>query len=134
MTSFKKTMGPVTGFFKKASGDTQRFFKKGGDFQKGASAVSSGLGSASRVLGQGAKIGNQVLGAVEKSPFGGVLSPAIAAARAGVNVLSLAGKAADAGRDVSRDLTSGRSAKSIVGNTLERASALRDQVKGPQFA
>lgn len=135
MTSFKKNIArPTERFFKKSSGAVNHFFKKGGQFQQGAHDVASAFGQAGNILSKGAKIGNQVLGAVSKSPFGAVLAPELAVAKQGLNVLSMAGKTAHAGRSVANDIVSGHSAKSIVSNSLEKAKALKDESSGIKFA
>ena len=135
MASFKKTISqPTSRFFKKSTGEINRFFKKGGQFQQGVSDVGSALGTAGNYISKGAKIGNQVLGAVSKSPFGAVLAPEIAVASSGLNALSLAGNAAKAGQSVSKDLISGRSVGSITTNTLEKARALQKEGNAIKFA
>lgn len=135
MTSFKKAVSrPTARFFKKATGEVGNFFKKGGQFQQGAKDVASALGKTGEYLSKGAKIGNQIVGAVEKSPFGSALSPALAVAKTGLNVLSMAGKTANAGRSVANNIVSGKSASSIVSNTLEKAKELKDESKGIKFA
>ncbi len=126
MKSFKKAFGKVGKFFKKAGGDTQKFFKKGGQFQKGVGQVAGGLGSVSKVLRQGVNIGNKIVGAIEKSPVGSVLSPITTVARSALNVGKMASNVAGQGKQIINDARHGDFKGAVRGitdikNSLERA-------------
>lgn len=126
MKSFKKAFGSVGKFFKKAGHDTNKFFKKGGQFQKGVGQVAGGLGSVSKVLRQGANIGNKVLGFVEKTPLGAVLAPEIQMAKQGLNYVKQGSNLAGQGKHILNDARHGDIKGVIRGvnearNDLERA-------------
>ena len=126
--SFQKAVvNPTNKFFKKSTGEVNRFFKKGGAFQKGVGSVASGLGSVGRVVGQGVRAGNQIVGAIEKSPYGSVLAPATAVARTALGVGGMASSVGNVGKHVLKDVISGGNAGEIVNRTLQSAKQLEKQ-------
>ncbi len=133
--SFQKAIvNPTNKLFKKASGDVNRFFKKGGQFQKGVGSVASGLGSVGHAINQGVKVGNQIVGAIEKSPYGVALAPLTSTARTALGVASMAGKTSNDGKSVLKDVISGGNAGKIVNNTLEKAKELERDSNKIKFA
>lgn len=133
--SFQKAIvNPTNKMFKKTSGDVNKFFKKGGQFQKGVGAVASGLGTVGRIVGQGANVGNKIVDAVSKSPYGLALAPELAVAKGALGVAKMASNTANAGSHSLKDVVSGKSAGQITGNALERAKNLEKESNSIKFA
>lgn len=121
----KKEFGKVDRFFKKnVANPTNRFFKKGGQFQQATQGLASGIAKGADLLGKGVKAGNQILGAVEKSPYGVALAPEIGVAR---GVLGSAGAISRIGKESSgvlKGVSSGKSVGQITSNTLEASKRM----------
>jgi len=133
--SFSKAIvNPTNKLFKKTSGDVNKFFRKDGQFTKGVGAVASGLGTVGRLVGQGASVGNQIVNAVSKSPYGAVLAPELAVAKGALGVAKMASNTANAGSHSLKDVVSGKSAGHIAGNVLERAKNLEKESNTIKFA
>lgn len=128
---FKKLSGQKIGnTFKKVSGDINRAFKKGGVVEKAVGNVGAGLAKGAEVVGKVAKTGADILGQVQKSPLGALVpTPILGYAQQGLKGLSAVGKLAGAGADVSKELTSGKGAKQIAGNVIERAVKAKEETK-----
>lgn len=128
---YKKLTGQKIGnAFKKVSGDINRAFKKGGVVEKTIGRVGSGLAKGAEVVGKVANIGSNILGQVQKSPLGALVpTPILGYAQQGLKGLAGIGKIAGAGADVSKELTSGKGAKQIAGNVIERAVQAKEETK-----
>lgn len=128
---FKKLSGGnVSNAFKKVSGDINRAFKKGGSVEKTIGKVGAGLAKGAEVVGKVAKAGSDILGQVQKSPLGALVpAPILGYAQQGLKGLAGVGKLAGAGADVSKELTSGKGAKQIAGNVIERAVKAKEETK-----
>lgn len=124
----KKEFGKVDNFFKKnVANPTNKFFKKGGQFQQAVGGVSNVLNKGGSYIGKAANIGNQILDAASKSPYGAALAPALGVARGIVGSVNALGSMSKEGGHILQGINSGKGVKHITGNTLEAAKRMEKE-------
>lgn len=119
MTNFFKKIARGAGkLFSKVKHGFHDTFKKGGYLQQGIHAVT-------KVGGKILDIGEKVVGAVERSPFGAVFAPVTSIARTGLNigkrVVGVANVAGNALVQGQNSVSNREDVGKIVGNALEKA-------------
>jgi hypothetical protein len=128
---FKKVASGAKKLFGKVKGGLSDTFKKGGYLQQGISAVGN-------VAGKVVNVGDKLVSAVEKSPFGVALSPLTSIARTGLGLANrVVGVANVAGNALAQGQQSVRNREGvgkIAGNALEKAKEIQMVAKGPKFA
>lgn len=131
----------MAGFFKKLARGAKKFFGKvkqgvSDTFKKGG-YLSQGLNAVTNVAGKVVSIGGKVLSAVEKSPFGAVLTPFTSVARTGLGLANKVVGVAKIGSNALLGAQQGVQNKvgigKVVGNVLEKAKEAELVAKGPKF-
>lgn len=117
--------------FNKSVGSTRKFFNK--DVKSAVNKVASGAGSVGKALREASGVGNKVLGAIEGSAYGQALAPLTGSARGVLGSVNALGNAAQMGKSMLKETTSGKSADRIVGNVLEKAKKVENEVSPIQF-
>lgn len=117
--------------FNKAIGSTKKFFNK--DVKNVVNKVASGAGSVGKVLNDVSNVGNKIIGSIDNSAFGGALAPLTGVAKGVLGSVSALGSAANVGKHMLKDTTSGKSADKIVGSVLEKAKKIENTVSPISF-